>query len=770
MSEKPLLAKSKGKDGSPARLLKQHIDDLLDVREHLRKAFPQAEKWAKMHDFWEIMRIAIIFHDLGKAHSEFQKMLYAGTAPNWRWQRHELFSLPFLQMLDEPYDKMLLLERVVAGHHKTFVWLEKHCEKEYSRETDWDLEFKKVQINSVNFLLNSYGFKSRTVQAIRPNSIFSTYGWEQEERRIEDPIKLLLFTGAFKFCDHLASALLKSSDMTIIEPTDLNFLEEKVSNPYAHQHTAGRTIGHSILTAPTGSGKTETALFWLRQQIKTAGAGPTFYILPFTASINAMWKRLRDEKTGLGESRVGMVHGNLDAILYLFFEEEGKNEGISQQIKEVQKQFREHLMPLKVVTPFQLLKHLFGLKGYEKGIFEWTGATFIFDEIHAYEPGVFAQIIVLLEFAIRECGVRVFVMTATLPTFLKKILSKTLINVNLISATPDLYAHFKRHRVQVLAGLLPDSLDKIKAELLEPFPLMDGGYRKKTVLVVCNTVKQAQLVFNELEGLAQRAVLLHGGFNGEDRAAKESELQADNLPQLLVGTQAIEVSLDIDYDVIFSELAPLDALLQRFGRVNRAGKKPPANCFVFEDRNKTDRYIYDNSVCERSLEVLRVLEKENTGTIDEAGLQARIDFVYPCFSEKAQREFDKVQNALTEAMADLVPFWEDSKTEEDFYRQFDGIKVLPFSLKHEYEKRVTNWEFIRAEMLKVSIRKNEFARWKKDGTIVRSPFYFQKSDGKEKQEDYLILKKPYDSKLGLQKYIEAPDSDDHLITENFEDA
>lgn len=50
------------------------------------------------------------------------------------------------------------------------------------------------------------------------------------------------------------------------------------------------------------------------------------------------------------------------------------------------------------MTPFQLLKHLFGLKSFEKGMFEWSGCYLIFDEIHAYDPRIFAQIIVLLKF------------------------------------------------------------------------------------------------------------------------------------------------------------------------------------------------------------------------------------------------------------------------------------------------------------------------------------------------------------------------------------
>ena len=91
-----------------------------------------------------------------------------------------------------------------------------------------------------------------------------------------------------------------------------------------------------------------------------------------------------------------------------------------------------------------------------------------------------------------------------------------------------------------------------------------------SVMVVCNTVKQAQDVFQELQHVTDNAKLLHSRFILRDRERIEGELKDANL---LVGTQAVEVSLDIDFDCLFTEPAPIDALIQRFGRINRKGKK-----------------------------------------------------------------------------------------------------------------------------------------------------------------------------------------------------
>src|SRR5690606_12483264 len=117
-----LLAKSKdSKRGIPAISLKEHIEDCLLIFNLLKTAFPKVAKVTGMGEqFWEVLKVAIICHDLGKAHGEFQHLL--NERPNqWKFQRHELFSIPFIGALTD-FDKetIRLVELAVAGHHKDF--------------------------------------------------------------------------------------------------------------------------------------------------------------------------------------------------------------------------------------------------------------------------------------------------------------------------------------------------------------------------------------------------------------------------------------------------------------------------------------------------------------------------------------------------------------------------------------------------------------------------------------------------------------------------
>lgn len=744
-----LLAKSKdSKRGIPSISLKEHIEDCLLIFNFLKTAFPKAKEVSGMGEkFWEVLKVAIICHDLGKAHKEFQYLL--NEKPHqWKSQRHELFSIPFIEALTN-FDKesIRLIELAVAGHHKDFEELQNQLafyetgddfamlSTLHDRKSFPDAFNENVRIKDVFDLLQEYEVSINNVQAKALDGLIRLYVKTPHRLDASNYFSLMMLFGALKWCDHSGSA--KVNRLFNLENKDFQYLHNTPYQPYTHQLQSGHVVGNILLTAPTGSGKTESAFMWLQKQLNHSSQGRVFYVLPFTASINAMFERLKKE---MGDDKIGMLHGKLSDYLNNYFDNlqytiQAKKENI-QSLKE---KFKSVVTPVKVTTPFQLLKHLFGLKGYEQGIFEMAGSHLVFDEIHAYNPETFAQIKVLIEFAIQHLQAKVMIMTATMPQFIQQELENVLGKFTVVKAGDSLYESFRRHKIVLKDGLLSDSLDEIRQKIRSG----------KKVLVVCNTVKSAQKTFLALKTTQKKhkAVLLHGSYTGKDRSRKENELMADTI-KLLVGTQAIEVSLDIDYDIIYTEPAPIDALIQRFGRVNRHRAKGICECVVFKEHNPEDEHIYNPVIVEKTIVALTKIMNSNSGIIDEALLQLSIDEVYDDWNADDKKKFDDQHRYLKDAIQSLSPMFKNRHSEEDFYRQFDGVKVLPQNNKDSYEECLTNLDFISAESEKVQISKRRFMGWLKSDNIRKENFAFSKGT-KVNVEQYLITNKRYTSELGL---------------------
>lgn len=736
-----ILAKSQ-----PEVSLKEHVDDCLNIMRQLKTCVPGLPVDNKQK-FWTILREAIVFHDTGKAHVEFQKLLRK-QPDHWFHQRHELLSLYFILNSDLDEEEKQLVEFPVLGHHKSLAELFSFVYHNYVRDEralegddpiDYYKECEKMDCHSVWSLLNEYGIHQKSSQSVHLVDLIRKE--LRNDKNIEDPGTFfrLLLTGGLKQCDHLASAGVQY--LQKLDVDDFKFLYQYPF--YHHQDEDAKCVGNVLLVAPTGSGKTEAAFAWLKRQLQMKGQGRVYYILPYTASINAMYERMNEDMPS-SEKKVGMVHGKLAQYIETRMSDQSYS---TEDIRKLVDSFKSMVTPVKIVTPFQLLKSLYGLKGYEKGLFEWCGGYFIIDEIHAYDAGLFAQVIVLLQFAVKFMNVSVHIMTATLPSFMKREIENVIRPFREIRADNKLYQSFRRHKVKLLEGKLTDALNRIQKDI-------DTG---KKVLVVCNTVEVSQCVFLNLN--ARQKVLLHGKFNSEDRFCHESILQDDRV-NLLVGTQAIEISLDIDFDVLYSEPAPIDALLQRFGRVNRKRKKGICTCFVFKDRNEQDRFIYkDPKVISLTLEVLRKIEEDQDGIIQEEQLQKVIDKVYPDWSDRQKEEYEMTRICLTDFIIQgLKPLDESDKREVDFYKQFDGIKALPVALSEEYQKRIFEYQFIKASELFVSVSTGQFHALENNGGITQQSFPYPSEDHSEIYTSRIyVVNRKYTHELGLQmKDVDVP--------------
>jgi len=331
-------------------------------------------------------------------------------------------------------------------------------------------------------------------------------------------------------------------------------------------------------------------------------------------------------------------------------------------------------------------------------------------------------------------------------------LKEALGNSAIVKADSQLLKLFTRHRVRLVEGSLPDGLELLKQVLANG----------KRVIVVCNTVQRAQEIFRTIAGWGivqdNEMALLHSRFIANDRNTYEKRAQK-SATRVLVGTQAIEVSLDIDYDVLFSEPAPQDALLQRFGRVNRRRQKGICDVWVFTEGGPYDQNIYPPPVVERTLNILKTID-----VMDETRLQEILDSVYPDWEPEQKKEFEDTRTNFQQAIEHLQPFQMHKEEEASFYEQFDGVEVLPVKFLPQYEQYVEQADFIHAQRFMVSLHRRRFIALWHQGLIEKHPVAVPRSNGKYITDYILVARLKYDSALGLLNEENAiPDTEDQML-------
>ena len=710
-----------------------HVLERLAEAIHLRPSLPIALGFPRL---WNCLFWACFLHDFGKAARGFQKRLRCGQ----KWpHRHEVLSLAFLDWISDALsdEEQRWVAAAIVSHHKDA----DEIGLMYMDPTDPDDEpltalvaeiseeaikglwrwlnecpsswIEALGLSGAGIQVPTLPAQAEAVQSLREQGAIRVRHWLQTYRcwlktlnrsdRRSLVIGTLVLRGYLVNADQSASAHAGALPRVSFDAeTVLRSRKLEPSGLFHHQVEAGNTLGSALLTAPTGSGKTEAALLWAARQAAESGLPRLFYTLPYQASMNAMQLRLQET---FGERQVGLQHGR--SLLALYRQLLDKDDNPQQAAHEAK--WRHNLVqlnypPVRVFSPYQMLKGMYRLKGYEALLSDYHGAAFIFDEIHAYEVSRLAMILRAMAYLAQNFEVRFLVMSATFPSLIKGWLHEALSTAAEIVATPEVYSAFRRHRLHLLDGELvsEQGLGRI----------INDARAGKSVLVACNLVDRAQSVYeylsHTLEPEGVKVVLLHGRFNMRDRLAKEQlvrdaagsrSLQRRSL--VLVATQVVEVSLDLDLDTIYSDPAPLEALVQRFGRVNRLGKQADlAPVFVFRQPNDGQK-IYDPDLVQATL---RVLERENGKPIDESAVGSWLDEIYAGkIGERWQKEFNDAAAEFEEScIRPLRAFQADRALEELFYRAFDGIEVLPNDLYDEFME-LKEEEPIRASELLVPI-------------------------------------------------------------------
>lgn len=359
-----------------------------------------------------------------------------------------------------------------------------------------------------------------------------------------------------------------------------------------------------IIEAPTGEGKTEAGLAAAHIIGERTGAQGVFFAAPTMSTANGLFDRttewVRHSSQGGEVVSMYLAHSknqlskDFQKLKFAGIGEDSLKYGsvvATQWLRDRRKGILsdfvvgtvDQVLMMALQARFSMLRHV-GL----------AGKVIIIDEVHAYDAYMSQYLYRALEWLARY-GASVILMSATLPpkqrrklaaAYASQLLEKPELDL-LDSEAYPLIATVSPRGVEVSeipAGatdltasvcMLGDDLSELSQSLRNL--LDDGGI----ALVICNTVSRAQETFDALRDCFPDDIELHhAAFLASERSAKEDELRkklgprahrGDSRPwrRVVVATQVAEQSLDIDADVLVTDIAPIDLLIQRVGRLHR---------------------------------------------------------------------------------------------------------------------------------------------------------------------------------------------------------
>ena len=423
------------------------------------------------------------------------------------------------------------------------------------------------------------------------------------ERREESLDALSLAKNALAKIGYLHPALIK----------DLSFQSLFDFPPNDMQTKAITTItcqGVYVIEAPMGMGKTEAALGAAYQMMAAGKASGIYFALPTQATSNRIHLRMNEflQRISADGQTSRLIHSNswlMQHTLELSPSATVRQGSADEDARTGRDWFssakRALIAPFGVGTVDQALLGVVAAKHFFVRHFALAGKVVILDEIHSYDLYTGTLIDKLIT-TLEGLGCTVIVLSATLTGKRRGQLVYCPGGAadEAGRAYPLITGRCEGRTLEPVAATPPISR-KVMIEFIAADDAAEEAVRvAKTggaVLWICNTVSAAQKQYNRFKTLNFPVGLLHSRFPFWQREKLEHEWMerfgkngATRCGSILISTQVVEQSVDLDADLLITELAPSDMLLQRIGRLWRheRSKRPVDSariCIIKEARS-----------------------------------------------------------------------------------------------------------------------------------------------------------------------------------------
>jgi len=478
------------------------------------------------------------------------------------------------------------------------------------------------------------------------------------DRENENFYDFFVFLGCLRRCDYSASGDIKIESAKKLADEVYNDLNNRIKQKiqptkelWQEKLLTENDAKNLVLIAPTGSGKTEFALLWAKNRGKKL-----IYTIPLRAALNDLYERFgrKDNQNkgyfyDAGDNILGILHST-SFLEYLKEEKDGKR----LDVEEKQTTAQLFSSAISLTTPDQVFLSSLKYYGFDKLLSIYPLSSIVIDEIQAYNPEMAAVIIKTMEI-IQHLGGNILVITATFPPYFEKFINEKkgfkfidLKNYESKSAVKNY--KLMRHRIEVIERNLfelPEKNKKNSEEKKKSAKIINENYKEdsiyqivseeelislinknqnKNILIIVNNVAKAIQLFKLLEnynnikeririkdGNEEVYLLLHSRLIEKEKARRietvKRALNNNKNGMVLVSTQIVEASVDIDFDMLITEISPVDSQIQRWGRIYRNRKddynEEGANIYIFAGIDMGTTAIYDRRVIEKTVEKLK---------------------------------------------------------------------------------------------------------------------------------------------------------------------
>ena len=667
-------------------LAKSNKETILEHTEKLIKNFKiLTDIYSNLNVNKELLLLSCIYHDLGKININFQKNIENFNF-NYSGITHGLLSLAFINI------KNLLMEFEISDIKALIYSVALHHERDFSQVTKKDyldeIEKMNLEVKGFNFALEK--LKKIFIETSgRKIELFPDIFNDEKLKKLpskfyklgERPYsmndyeifkKFVMLKGLLNRIDYASSAYIE------IEKKN-NFLEEELENfkkklkifewNKMQQFMVENRKRNVILKAQTGLGKTEAALLWI-------GNSKGFFTLPLRSATNSIFERLTNQIISTENKRkIGLLHSNFKDA---YIENCGGNE--SEILKYITST-RQFSLAITICTIDQLFDFVFKAAGFEMKLATLSYSKIVIDEIQMYSPELTGYLLFGLK-QITEFGGKFSVITATFPPVLSYFLKK--LKINFIESENFIEDKI-RHSVKVLD-------EEMSAEFIDKIYQKNKNLK---ILVVCNTIKKANEIYEKLNETKNVNInLIHSRFINSDRKKKDKEIfefASSTESGIWIGTQVIEASLDIDFDVLITELSDLNGLFQRMGRCYRKRefdkKTGEYNCFVFSKRCSGtfgEYSIVDKEIHKKSKEALN----ETNGLLDESHKIELIEKTYSYESLKNTKYFETIEKTINFLDNLLSEYSMTGREAQKKLRNIFNEDIIPLKIFEENKEKI----------------------------------------------------------------------------------